>query len=423
MATKKKIEKLSDLIPDGNNYNRGTDFGGELIEKSFRRLGAGRSVLADKHGNLMAGNKAGKGFLAAGFKDEDIIVVPTDGTKLVVVQRMDLDLKTKRGKEMALADNATSAANLAWDMEALAADEWDKDELAAWGVSDWSEDAEHEGDNTKGHAQEDDFEVPEIETVTTDIQIGDLFEIGRHRLLCGDSTVAENVARLMDGEKVDMIQTDPPYGVSYVGKTKKALTIENDAMSSDQTFELFDSALTAVWSAWNDGGAIYATVPAVRLQLGFMKVLEDRDCLRQIMVWNKSAMVLGHSDYHYKHEPILYGWKPGAAHYFTSDRTQTTVFDFDKPSRNAEHPTMKPIALWGKMIENSSKSGWIVFDPFLGSGTTMVAAHQLNRTCYGIELSPQYCQVIIQRMLKLDPALPVKRNGIDETDKWLLNAE
>lgn len=156
MATKKKIEKLSDLIPDGNNYNRGTDFGGELIEKSFRRLGAGRSVLADKHGNLMAGNKAGKGFLAAGFKDEDIIVVPTDGTKLVVVQRMDLDLKTKRGKEMALADNATSAANLAWDMEALAADEWDKDELAAWGVSDWSEDAETGGYSPEGKNPFDD---------------------------------------------------------------------------------------------------------------------------------------------------------------------------------------------------------------------------------------------------------------------------
>ena len=133
------------------------------------------------------------------------------------------------------------------------------------------------------------------------------------------------------------------------------------------------------------------------------------------MVWNKSSMVLGHSDYHYKHEPILYGWKPGSAHYFTKDRTQTTVFDVEKPNANREHPTMKPVELWAKFITNSSQENWLIYDPFLGSGTTIVAAHQLNRRCYGLEIDPHYCQIIIDRMHKLDPILPITINGTPYT--------
>lgn len=312
-------------------------------------------------------------------------------------------------------------------------EEWDKDKLSEWGYDEdeleemgvWlSEDDDTDGGLPNNalnseKVEEDDYEVPEIEKMQTDIVLGDLFEIGEHRLLCGDSTKAEDIKRLMAGGEADLIVTDPPYGVAYVGKTADALTIQNDAMTPDQTFALWESALDNAMANMKDGGGIYATVPAGRLQLGFMRVMDERECLRQVMVWNKSQMVLGHSDYHYKHEPILYGWKPGASHYFTSDRTQTTVFDFEKPQRNGEHPTMKPVALWAKMISNSSKEGWRIYDPFLGSGTTMVAAHQLGRKCYGIELEPKYCDVILRRMLKLDNTLIVKRNGSDETDKWL----
>lgn len=149
MATKKKIEKLSDLIPDGNNYNRGTEFGGGLISKSLQKLGAGRSILLDKNGKIISGNKTVENAVAIGM--EGVIVVQADGKSIVAVQRMDLDLDTKRGKEMALADNATAKANIEWDMEALAAD-WSKDELVEWIADDWSEDTEHEGDNTKGTA-------------------------------------------------------------------------------------------------------------------------------------------------------------------------------------------------------------------------------------------------------------------------------
>jgi site-specific DNA-methyltransferase (adenine-specific) len=139
--------------------------------------------------------------------------------------------------------------------------------------------------------------------------------------------------------------------------------------------------------------------------------MKDFEALRQILVWNKDSMVLGHSDYHYKHEPILYGWKPGAPHYFTNDRTQTTVMDYKRPKASIEHPTMKPIELWAKFLTNSSLEDAVVYDPYLGSGTSMVASHQLNRKCYGMELDPKYCQVIIDRMKKLDPDIIIKRNN------------
>lgn len=143
-----------------------------------------------------------------------------------------------------------------------------------------------------------------------------------------------------------------------------------------------------------------------------MRVLHEFEVLRQCMVWDKGQMVLGHSDYHYRHEPILYGWKPGAAHYFTKDRTKTTVIECKKPSVNAEHPTMKPIELWAELIQNSTKEGWLCYDSFLGSGTTLVACHKTNRTGYGVELDPKYCQVIVDRMRTLDPTLEIKKNGI-----------
>lgn len=410
MAKGKEITKISDLVPDQNNYNKGTEFGQVLIEKSIRKNGLGRSLLIDKNGKVIAGNKTLEATVASGFDEQKIRVIKTDGTELIVVQRTDLDLDTRKGKEMALADNATSKANLEWDYEALGKD-FETPELEGWGVFSDESDGGFGDNSLNSEAKEDDFEVPEIETVKTDIVLGDLFEIGPHRLLCGDSTKAENVERLLCGEMADMVLTDPPYGVSYVGKTKDAMTIENDSMSDDQTFELWGGALSALWSVLKDGGVIYATVPAGRLQLGFMRVMEDLKALRQVVVWNKSSMVMGHSDYHYKHEPILYGWKPGAAHYFTSDRTKTTVLDFDRPQRNREHPTMKPIALWAELMGNSSKPNEIIVDTFAGSGTTMVTAHQLERVARCMEIDPKYCQVIVDRMLKLDPEINVKKNS------------
>ena len=244
MSAEKEIKKIADLGPDAGNYNKGTEKGRKLIGKSLKKLGAGRSILIDKDGNVIAGNKTLEGAAAAGI--DEVIVVRTTGRQIVAVQRTDLEIGSKKGREMALADNATGAANLSWDLEMMAADGWTESDLEGWGV-------DLAGvEMGKPEAVEDDYEMPE--EIKTDIVAGDLFEIGAHRLLCGDSAKREDVDRLMGGERADMIITDPPYGVAYIGKTKDALKIDNDALTPDQTFDLFDVSLSNAISNTKSGG-------------------------------------------------------------------------------------------------------------------------------------------------------------------------
>lgn len=218
----------------------------------------------------------------------------------------------------------------------------------------------------------------------------------KHRLLCGDSTSAEDVSRLMDGNRADMVLTDPPYGVSYVGGTKDALKVENDDLSEDDLTKLVCNAFDNAEKNCRPGAYWYATVPPGPLHILFADDWKRRGILRQIMVWAKDSMVLGHSEYHYRHEPIIFGWIPGDRHK-NSDRTRTTLWQYDRPKASREHPTMKPVALWANAVQDGSRSGEIVYDPFLGSGTTMIAAEQLKRSCYGLEISPAYCDVIVNR--------------------------
>jgi DNA modification methylase len=242
--------------------------------------------------------------------------------------------------------------------------------------------------------EEDNFTPnPEKETI---IKKGDLLELGNHRLLCGDSTSEVDVSKLVGTSLVDMVLTDPPYGVSYVGGTSDALTIENDDLEENELAQLVLKAFDRADQICRPGGYWYATVPAGPLHILFAEDWKKRGILRQIMVWVKDSLVLGHSEYHYQHEPILFGWKEGKRHK-NSDRTRTTVWSYDRPKANREHPTMKPIPLWGQAIRDGSIPGEIVYDCFLGSGTTLIAADQLNRRCFGLELSPKYCQVIVDR--------------------------
>lgn len=411
-----KVREISidELIQDERNLNRHTERGAELVGKSIGELGIGRSVLSDKNGKLIAGNLTTQKVKEAGIKK--VIEVETEGDTLVVVKRKDLDLDStedNRARVLALADNSTASVSLDFDFEEVKVQEGEFGfDAGEWGLS-YSE------EETVIDAEDDNFNIPE--TIHTDIVPGDLFEFKKgglcHRLLCGDSTNVDDWDKLMAAKIADLLLTDPPYGVKYVGKTKDALTIENDGLSADDTHQLWNEALTASLLNLKNGGSIYATVPAGLLQVGFMDVMLKHDCLRQCMVWDKGSLVLGHSDYHYEHEPILYGWKPGAAHYFTDDRTKTTVFRYKKPSRNDLHPTMKPIELWAEMINNSTKYGENIIDPFLGSGTTMVSAHQLERNCYGMELDPKYCQVIVDRMMELDSEITVTLNGAEYNQK------
>ena len=257
--------------------------------------------------------------------------------------------------------------------------------------------------------KDDNYEIPD--EIETDIKLGDIFQIGEHRLMCGDSTDAEMVAKLMDGQKADMVLTDPPYNVDYTGGTKDALKILNDKKSNNQFYQFLCDAFHNLADNIKRGGSAYifhADLEGLNFRSAF---IASGFLMKQCLIWEKNSLVMGRADYQWMHEPILYGWLEGAKHTWYSDRKQTTILKFNRPSVNKEHPTMKPVSLVAYLVNNSSKQDDIVLDTFLGSGTTMVASHQLNRKCYGMELDPKYCQVIIDRMRELDGTIEIRRNG------------
>jgi len=241
----------------------------------------------------------------------------------------------------------------------------------------------------------DDFD-PAPAAGPTRCQAGEVWELGgKHRLLVGDCTLPLNVARLMAGRKADLMFTDPPYGVDYVGRTKKRKAIANDG--AEGLPELLKGAFAGALEACRRGACWYVCAPSGPQHWDFAKALLDIGVYRAGLVWKKDRLVMGHGDYHYIHEPIFYGWVPGAARKETPDRTQTSVWEVARPHRSDDHPTMKPVELPARAIRNSSEPGWLVYDPFLGSGTTLIAAHREGRTCYGMELECQYAEVILKR--------------------------
>ncbi len=226
---------------------------------------------------------------------------------------------------------------------------------------------------------------------------GDIWVLGNHRLICGDATLLRDIEKLMDGELADQLITDPPYNVDYVGKTKDRMKIENDNMN-DENFRLFlkDSFISA--DLVMKEGAVFYIWHADTESYAFRGAVKDAGWkVRQCLIWNKNSMVMGRQDYHWKHEPCLYGWKDGSAHLWASDRTQVTVLDFNRPNRNDVHPTMKPVDLLEYQITNNTKGSDIVLDIFGGSGSTLIASEKTNRHCRMIELDESYCDVIVRR--------------------------
>ncbi len=227
---------------------------------------------------------------------------------------------------------------------------------------------------------------------------GDLWILGRHRLLCGDATKIDDAAKVMGTDLADLIVTDPPYNVNYEGKTSDSLKIENDAFESDEDFYQFllDSFIS--YFTFAKAGAALYVFHADSEGLNFRRAYQESGFeLKQCCIWAKNVLVMGRQDYHWQHEPILYGWKPGAAHNWYSDRKQTTLWNFNKPTRNGEHPTMKPIDLIEYPITNSSKKSDIVLDFFGGSGSTLIACEKTFRQCRTMELDPRYVDVIVKR--------------------------
>lgn len=248
-------------------------------------------------------------------------------------------------------------------------------------------------------SKEDDFDVDsayeEIEEPIT--KPGDVWILGKHRLMCGDSAQKEDVMRLMNNQDADMLLTDPPYNVDYVGKTSEALKIKNDNMSDNKFYEFLKKVFENMYSVTKEGASIYV-FHADTEGLNFRKAFKDAGYkLAECLIWKKDCFVMGRQDYQWQHEPILYGWKEGAAHHFINDRTQSTILEFDRPRQSSLHPTMKPIDLVARLLKNSSKENDKILDLFGGSGSTIIAAEQLNRNCYTMELDPKYCDVIVKR--------------------------
>jgi DNA modification methylase len=369
---------IDSISLDPANVRRHPDRNIQTIVASLKRFGQQKPIVVTKEGIVIAGNGTLQAARHLGWKQIEIVRTGLTGSDATAY---------------AIADNRT--AELAeWDDDALA------QTLAALQIEDESL-ALDTGFDAKDidallapeEVTEDEVPEPPADPIT---KPGDLWLLGEHRLLCGDSTKAEDVARLMSSSKADMVLTDPPYGVAYVGKTKDALTVENDALDESSLSRLVTAAFDNAQSISRNGAYWYATVPARPLHILFADDWKRRGILRQIMVWAKDSMVLGHSEYHYQHEPILFGWIPGERH-LNKDRTRTTLWTYDRPKASREHPTMKPIELWSQAVKDGSRAGETIFDPFLGSGTTLIAAEQLGRKCYGMEISPAYCDVIVKR--------------------------
>ena len=362
--------------------------------KEFPEMLELRPIVVNDDMIVLGGNMRLKACKEAGLKQVPVIKASS--------------LTPEQQKEFIIKDNVGFGE---WDWE-LIANEWDAEQVTEWGldIPDFKIEAE---------AQEDDYEIPD--EIQTDIVLGDLFEIGPHRLLCGDSTQTDTFGTLFGDQFADLVVTDPPYNVALGMETKEQAkarnrrtdgkVIQNDKMSNDDFYKFLYDFYTALGSYTKPGGSWYVWHADSEV-VNFRKAMSDSGIMpKQGIVWKKSSLVMGRQDYQWQHEPCLYGWKEGAAHGWYSDRKQSTILEFDKPSRNAEHPTMKPVPLIAYQIGNSSKQGDIVADGFGGSGTTMVASHQMGRKCYMVEFDPKYCQVIVDRMRKLDPGIEIKRNG------------
>lgn len=370
------VNKNIEEIKMYENNPRNNDGAVEYVANSIKEFGFKVPIVLDKNNIIVAGHTRYKAAKLLNITEIPCIIAD--------------DLSDEQVKAFRLIDN--KAAELAsWDIDLLNLElENIKDidmELFDFQIS-----------NILDNVVDDEYEVELPEDPKT--KKGNIYKLGNHYLMCGDSTNAEDVKKLMNNQLADLIVTDPPYNVNYEGKTDNNLKIMNDNMEDNQFYSFLESAFINLYDSIKAGGSIYV-FHADTEGLNFRKAMMSSGFkLAECLVWVKNAFVMGRQDYHWKHEPVLYGWKPGASHYFINDRSQSTVLEFDKPIRNEEHPTMKPIDLIAYLINNSSKKDEIVLDLFGGSGTTMIACEQTNRKAFIMELDPRYCDVIVDRWEK-----------------------
>ena len=372
-----KNRQIKELIAAEYNPRKLSSDQKQHIADSIKRFGIVDPIIV----NI---NKNRKDIIIGGH--QRVIVAKELGYKELPC--VELDLSRDKERELNIRLNKNTGE---FDYEMLN-ELFDMGDLLDWG---FTEDELEMLEEPESDGLTDDDEIPEVEEPIC--KLGELWKLGNHRLLCGDATQPEDVERLMDGQKADMVFTDPPYNVSYEGYTKEKLTIKSDAMSDEDYVQFLLGTFKCIRVAIKDGAGLYIC-HASAWQLHTEQALNDCGFeMRNQIIWAKNTFAWGMGRYKFQHEPIFYAHVKGVSDAWYGDKTQSTLWMEKKPAANRLHPTMKPVEIVLRATDNSSKSGDIVYDPFLGSGTTVIACEKTNRKCYGLELDPHYCDVIIKR--------------------------
>ena len=355
----------------------------EKLKRSIEQFGYVEPVIwNEKTGRVVGGHQRLKVLTDMGITEVDVVVV---------------DMDTEKEKALNIALNKISGE---WDTEKLAlviADLQGTDFDVSLTGFDPEELEDLFRDDVKGGVKEDDFDVEAELKKPTFSKAGDLWMLGEHRLFCGDSTKPETFDLLMNGKKANLVVTDPPYNVDYKGSAGK---IKNDSMAEDQFEQFLLAAYQQMEAAMADDASIYV-FHSDSHGLAFRKAFEEAGFyLSGCCIWKKQSLVLGRSPYQWQHEPVLFGWKKKGKHQWYTGRKESTIWEFDKPKKNKDHPTMKPIALVSYPIMNSTMTGCLVLDPFGGSGSTLIACEQTGRVCYTVELDEKFCDVIVRRYIE-----------------------
>ena len=441
-----KISYVSpdELRPFDGNPRSISEAGLEKLQRSIEEFGFTNPILVQRETNMViAGHQRLKAAKAAGLLEVPVVYLDMDDSTAKAYNIADNRLAEETDWVVeSLRDLLVELEDGGIDLSLTGFDETEIEEMKNWYPE-------------VGEIVEDDVPEPPEDPVT---QPGDVWVLGRHRLICGDATVPEDMDTLMQDKVAEMVFTDPPYNVNYEGGTPDRLTIKNDNMKRDEFREFLRLAYENMFNATAPGGAIYVCHSESEGVAFREEMTRAGWLLKQCLIWVKNSFVLGRQDYQWRHEPILYGWKRGAAHRWYGKRGQSTVIEpsgwvseeqvedgsvltfsngvesvtikvpryevlyqgddaemtvwrVDRPTRSTEHPTMKPVALAARAIMNSTRLGEIVLDPFLGSGTTLIAAEQTGRVCYGMELDPVYCDVIVKRWENLTGNKAVRHNG------------
>jgi len=376
--------KIDTLIPASYNPRKKLKPGDpefEKIKNSITEFGYVDPIIVNSDMTIIGGHQRWSVLKTLGYTEVDCVVVEVDKTKEKALN-IALNKVTGEWNKELLADLIKDLQSLDYDVSFTGFDPPEIDELF--------------NDVHSKETKEDDFDVDEELKAPPISKQGDIWLLGRHRLICGDSTKPEVIDALLEGKKVNLVVTDPPYNVAY---ESSAGIIQNDNMSDKDFYNFLLAAYKNMVNAMADDASIYV-FHADTEGLNFRKAFEDAGLyLSGVCIWAKQSLVLGRSPYQWKHEPILFGWKKNGKHKWFADRKQSTIWNFDRPKKSELHPTMKPIALVAYPILNSSMTNGLVFDPFGGSGSTLIACEQTNRICYTSELDEKYADVIVKRYI------------------------